>query len=105
LCFWRALGQSAQAEQDTLILCRQQESVRSCDTKFQSKHRTMAPRLVTFAITQMSCSTDREANVAAAEELVRRAAASGAEVILIQVPARRCRRLTTSFGILLRCAL
>ena len=27
LCFWRALGQSAQAEQDTLILCRKQESV------------------------------------------------------------------------------
>ena len=27
LCFWRALGQSAQAEQDTPILCRKQESV------------------------------------------------------------------------------
>jgi len=27
LCFWRALGQSAQAEQDTLILCSKQESV------------------------------------------------------------------------------
>ena len=29
LCFWRALSQSAQAEQDTLILCSSQESV-SC---------------------------------------------------------------------------
>jgi len=27
LCFWRALGQSAQAEQDTPILCSKQESV------------------------------------------------------------------------------
>ena len=27
LCFWRALGQSAQAEKDTLILCSKQESV------------------------------------------------------------------------------
>ena len=27
LCVWRALGQSAQAEQDTLILCSKQESV------------------------------------------------------------------------------
>ena len=27
MCFWRALGQSAQAEQDTLILCSKQESV------------------------------------------------------------------------------
>ena len=27
LCFWRALGQSTQAEQDTLILCSKQESV------------------------------------------------------------------------------
>ena len=27
LCFWRALGQSAQAEQDTHILCSKQESV------------------------------------------------------------------------------
>ena len=29
LCFWRALGQSAQAEQDTFILCSSQESVRT----------------------------------------------------------------------------
>jgi len=38
LCFWRALGKSAQAEQDTLILCSSQESVRFQTTE-GSKHK------------------------------------------------------------------
>ena len=39
---------------------------------------------VTVAATQMACGEDRDANLAAAEELVREAAAVGAEVILLQ---------------------
>jgi N-carbamoylputrescine amidase len=39
---------------------------------------------VTVAATQMACGEDRAANLAAAEELVREAAAAGAEVILLQ---------------------
>ena len=39
---------------------------------------------VTVAATQMACSEDREANLAAAEALVREAAGRGAQVILIQ---------------------
>ncbi len=39
---------------------------------------------VTVAATQMACSWDREANLAAAEALVREAAGKGAQVILIQ---------------------
>jgi N-carbamoylputrescine amidase len=39
---------------------------------------------VTVAATQMVCSWDQEANLAAAEALVREAAGRGAQVILIQ---------------------
>jgi len=42
------------------------------------------PRTVTVAAIQMSCSWDREANIAQAEKLVREAAAQGAQIILIQ---------------------
>lgn len=42
------------------------------------------PRLVTVAATQMSCSWDRQANIAKAEQLVRQAAAKGVQIILIQ---------------------
>lgn len=41
-------------------------------------------RTVTLAATQMACSWDVEDNVARAEALVRRAAADGAQVVLIQ---------------------
>jgi N-carbamoylputrescine amidase len=41
-------------------------------------------RTVTVATTQMSCSWDREANIARAEHLVREAARQGAQVILLQ---------------------
>lgn len=41
-------------------------------------------RLVTVAATQMSCNWDRQANIARAEQLVRQAAAQGAQIILIQ---------------------
>lgn len=41
-------------------------------------------RGVTLAATQMACSWDRDANIAHAEALARRAAAQGAEVILLQ---------------------
>jgi len=41
-------------------------------------------RVVTVAATQMACSCDRPANLANAERLVRRAAAQGAQIILIQ---------------------
>ena len=41
-------------------------------------------RNVNFAITQFACSWDREANVAKAKELVRAAAAKGANVVLLQ---------------------
>ena len=41
-------------------------------------------RNVTFATTQFACSWDRRANVAKAKELVRAAAAKGANVVLIQ---------------------
>lgn len=41
-------------------------------------------RTVTVAATQMPCSWDTEANVARAEDIVRRAAAGGANVILVQ---------------------
>ena len=41
-------------------------------------------RQVTIAATQMACSWDREANLEAAEALVREAAGKGAQVILIQ---------------------
>lgn len=41
-------------------------------------------RVVTVAATQMSCSWDRDANIAKAEKLVREAAGKGANIILIQ---------------------
>jgi len=41
-------------------------------------------RRVTFAATQMACTPDKAANIANAERLVRRAAAEGAQVILLQ---------------------
>jgi N-carbamoylputrescine amidase len=41
-------------------------------------------RNVTLAATQMACSSDREANLASAERLVRTAAARGAQIILVQ---------------------
>lgn len=41
-------------------------------------------RLVSVAATQMSCSWDRQDNIAKAERLVREAAAKGAQIILIQ---------------------
>lgn len=41
-------------------------------------------RMVTVATTQMACSWDREANIARAEQLVRRAAAQGAQIVLLQ---------------------
>ena len=41
-------------------------------------------RHVTVAATQMACSWDRQANIANAEKLVRRAAAQGAQIILLQ---------------------
>ena len=43
----------------------------------------MAPRSVTVAAIQMSMATDVASNVATAERLVRAAAKSGAQVILI----------------------
>ena len=39
---------------------------------------------VTVAATQMACSSDRDANIARAEKLIRAAAAKGARVVLIQ---------------------
>lgn len=41
-------------------------------------------RQVTLAVTQMACGWDRKANVAQAQELVREAAARGANVVLLQ---------------------
>lgn len=41
-------------------------------------------RVVTVAATQMSCSWERDANIAKAEKLVREAAGKGANIILIQ---------------------
>jgi N-carbamoylputrescine amidase len=41
-------------------------------------------RLLTVAATQFACSWDRIANLAAAERLVRQAAARGAQVVLVQ---------------------
>ncbi|OEC33708.1 N-carbamoylputrescine amidase [Pseudomonas cuatrocienegasensis] len=41
-------------------------------------------RIVTVAVTQMACSWDRTANLAKAEQLVRDAAAQGAQIVLLQ---------------------
>ena len=43
-----------------------------------------AARTVVGAATQMACTRDREANMKRAESLVRKAAAQGAQIILIQ---------------------
>ncbi len=40
--------------------------------------------IVTVAATQMACSWDRDANIARAERLIREAARSGAQIVLIQ---------------------
>ena len=44
----------------------------------------MAERMVTVAATQMTCSWDRDANIANAEAMVREAAGRGAQIIQIQ---------------------
>ena len=41
-------------------------------------------RIVSVAITQMACSWDAAANIIKAEQLVRQAAAQGAQIILLQ---------------------
>ena len=47
-------------------------------------HLAATPRPVVVAATQFACSWDRAANIAKGEALVRRAAAQGAQVILLQ---------------------
>ena len=47
------------------------------------EHFRKPPRPVTVAALQMSCDWDTHANIARAEQLVRQAAASGAQVILL----------------------
>jgi N-carbamoylputrescine amidase len=47
-------------------------------------HLTVPPRAVTVAATQFACDWDTRANIARAESLVRRAAAQGAQLILLQ---------------------
>lgn len=47
-------------------------------------HLQRRPRRVTVAATQFACGWDADANIAAAERLVREAAARGAQVILLQ---------------------
>jgi N-carbamoylputrescine amidase len=47
------------------------------------RHLEVQPRPVSVAAVQMSCGWDREANIARAEQLVREAAAKGAQVILM----------------------
>jgi N-carbamoylputrescine amidase len=47
-------------------------------------HLQQPPRRVTVAATQFACDWDIKANIARAEALVRRAAADGAQVILLQ---------------------
>lgn len=47
-------------------------------------HLAQPPRVVTVAATQFACGWDAAANIAKAESLVRRAAAQGAQVILLQ---------------------
>src|SRR5690606_17656529 len=56
---------------------------RVCSSYTRPPENAMS-RLVTVAATQMSCSWDRQANIARAEKLVRQAAAQGAQIILIQ---------------------
>src|ERR1700756_2541822 len=47
------------------------------------EHFRRTPRPVTVAAIQMACDWDRERNIARAEQLVRGAAAQGAQVILL----------------------
>jgi N-carbamoylputrescine amidase len=47
-------------------------------------HLRRGPRQLVVAATQFACGWDREANIAQAEALVRRAAGEGAQVILLQ---------------------
>lgn len=47
------------------------------------RHLDATPRPVRVAAVQMSCGWDRDANIARAEQLVREAAAQGAQIILI----------------------
>src|ERR1700746_222361 len=47
------------------------------------EHFRRSPRRVTVAATQMSCGWDAAANIAKAEDLVRQAAARGAQIILL----------------------
>jgi N-carbamoylputrescine amidase len=47
-------------------------------------HLQGAPRLLTVAATQFACGWDRAANIDRAEQLVRRAARDGAQLILLQ---------------------
>ena len=49
----------------------------------QPEHLRHSPRPVTLAAVQMACGWDGAANVAKAEELVREAAARGAQIILL----------------------
>jgi N-carbamoylputrescine amidase len=48
-----------------------------------TEHFRRAPRPVSVAAIQMDCSWDADANIAKAERLVREAAASGAQIILL----------------------
>lgn len=48
------------------------------------RHLERAPRVITVAATQFACSWDRAANIDRAEQLVRRAARDGAQLILLQ---------------------
>lgn len=50
----------------------------------QPAHLASATRKVTVAATQFACGWDSQANIAKAEALVRRAAAGGAQIILLQ---------------------
>ena len=55
----------------------------------RSRYPEMVPRcsvsrVVAIAATQMACSWDRASTIATAEKLVRRAAAEGAQIILLQ---------------------
>ncbi len=46
-------------------------------------HLESSPRPVTVAAVQLACGWDAEANIARAEELVRKAAANGAQIVLL----------------------
>lgn len=56
------------------------------DVKDQKENRNMSDKhpTVRVAVTQMACGLDQEANANKAEELVRQAAAQGAQIILLQ---------------------